>query len=816
MSKPTAVFHWQDSETEAEGWVVLDAIINSVSGGGIFMHPKATLEETADIAKNMTKKFTVTVPQIGGAKAGIRFDHTHSQAKAVLRRFIHAHKLLLESVWVTAGDLNTDDYYIEQVITKELGLSCCQHRLGTAVAEATNKPNLSKNLAKLITTQASEHANLIEATVGYGVSEAIKTALEITDKSLMGKARVIIQGFGAVGSNLAYYLTQRNIAKVVAISDKDGIIHSSEGLPIDLLLQRRINRFFSLEKAGAKDTKLSECSKNCIVNLTENDLNKFNYIAKSSFETNAEYTKAFLSCEKAEIFSPCAFRYCITAPVIDTLVNYTWQGLSNRYVVSGANNPYGVYKNGSMHEDKKGIILEKLIHHKVVVIPDWVSNSGTAQLFHRGMSVAFDMKANDLAQQVLKVCAKPIKSFILDAYRRSQNNPLQIPLECEKKAQHQIQYPIQIGKYVDVESLNPAQSKYALASPKHTLSLEKRYQLVRSVGEECIKEEELKELLRRCSNPVCYDGFEPSGRMHIAQGLLKAVNVNKMTDAGFTYIFWVADWFAQLNHKLGGDLNKIKDVGKYFIEIWKACGMNMDRVVFLWASNEIGKHYHEYMEIFLDIASKTSIKRVKRCMQIMGRSEDKFEEQSASHIVYSCMQCTDIFFLGVDVCQLGMDQRKVNMLAREYAKKVNKSKPVILGHHMLAGLKKGQTKMSKSDPDSAIFMEDTAEDVKRKISKAYCVGGEVENNPCVEYMKYIVFPHTTTIIIKPLEGDHLVYHDYESFEQDFKANKIHPTDLKQALVEYLNQILDPIREHFQKNEYAKSLLEKVKTYRVTK
>ena len=68
---------------------------------------------------------------------------------------------------------------------------------------------------------------------------------------------------------------------------------------------------------------------------------------------------------------------------------------------------------------------------------------------------------------------------------------------------------------------------------------------------------------------------------------------------------------------------------------------------------------------------------------------------------------------------------------------------------MLAGLKKDQEKMSKSDPGSAIFMEDSAvninhcnvfqEDVKKKISNAYCPEKEVKGNPVMEYVKYIIF-----------------------------------------------------------------------------
>jgi tyrosyl-tRNA synthetase len=96
-----------------------------------------------------------------------------------------------------------------------------------------------------------------------------------------------------------------------------------------------------------------------------------------------------------------------------------------------------------------------------------------------------------------------------------------------------------------------------------------------------------------------------------------------------------------------------------------------------------------------------------------------------------------------------MDQRKVNMLAREYCDDIGrKDKPIIISHHMLSGLKEGQTKMSKSDPDSAIFMEDSEEDVKRKIKKAYCPEKTVEGNPILDYAKNIVFESFGEFLIK--------------------------------------------------------------------
>lgn len=51
---------------------------------------------------------------------------------------------------------------------------------------------------------------------------------------------------------------------------------------------------------------------------------------------------------------------------------------------------------------------------------------------------------------------------------------------------------------------------------------------------------------------------------------MKALNVNKLTKSGVHFKFWVADWFAQLNNKMGGDLKKIQVVGKYLVEIWRA------------------------------------------------------------------------------------------------------------------------------------------------------------------------------------------------------------------------------------------------------
>ncbi|KAK9094684.1 hypothetical protein Scep_026153 [Stephania cephalantha] len=373
-------------------------------------------------------------------------------------------------------------------------------------------------------------------------------------------------------------------------------------------------------------------------------------------------------------------------------------------------------------------------------------------------------------------------------------------------------------------SLNPQpppsspSSSISTSTVVNGMTLEERFQLVRSIGEECIQEDELLNLLAKKAEPICYDGFEPSGRMHIAQGVVKAINVNKLTDAGCRVKIWVADWFAQLNNKMGGDLKKIQTVGKYLIEIWKAVGMkNLDKVEFLWSSEEINSRAHEYWPLVMDIARRNNFRRIVRCCQIMGRSE--VDELSAAQIFYPCMQCADVFFLKADICQLGMDQRKVNVLAREYCDDIKrKNKPIILSHHMLPGLQEGQEKMSKSDPSSAVFMEDEEAEVNLKIKKAFCPPNIVEGNPCLEYVKYIIFPWFGEFLVERKEenGGDKSFKTFEELVVEYEKGDLHPADLKPALSKALNKILKPVRDHFATDPTAKDLLKRVKSYRVTR
>tara|TARA_Y100000310_G_scaffold202483_1_gene202682 strand:- start:16665 stop:17741 length:1077 start_codon:yes stop_codon:yes gene_type:complete len=355
---------------------------------------------------------------------------------------------------------------------------------------------------------------------------------------------------------------------------------------------------------------------------------------------------------------------------------------------------------------------------------------------------------------------------------------------------------------------------------------EEKIKLIKSFAEEVVTEEELKELYKKKKKIIAYDGFEPSGQIHIAQGLLRAITVNKLTSTGINFKFLVADWFAMLNNKFGGDLKKIKIVGEYFIEVWKASGMNLKNVEFIWSSEYV-KKTPEYWETVLKLSMHSTVQRVLRCGQIMGR-EDSINNPSAQ-ILYPLMQAADIHHLRADITQLGLDQRKVNMLARDIFPKIGLKAPVVISHHMLLGLqfqptektgieRKIAMKMSKSKPQTAIFMTDTTKEVEKKFNKAYCPEGKEEDNPVLEYAKYIVFELFDKIEIKRPEkfGGDLTIKNYEELKELYTKKKLHPMDLKKAIATYIDKALEPVRKHFRTNKKAKVLQEQVLKLDVTR
>lgn len=361
------------------------------------------------------------------------------------------------------------------------------------------------------------------------------------------------------------------------------------------------------------------------------------------------------------------------------------------------------------------------------------------------------------------------------------------------------------------------------------MDIQEKIKLIQEVGEEIIGLDEIKAKLEAGQELIAYDGFEPSGKIHIAQGLLRAINIQKLLQAGVKFKVLVADWHAFANNKLGGDMDKIQKVGQYFIEVWKACGVDTSKVEVVRSSDLVKNP--DYWLLVLRIARASTVKRLIRCSQIMGRNES--ESLSGAQIIYPCMQAADIFYLNVDIAQLGMDQRKVNMLARQIADELGLKKPAAVHHHMLISLqppidninsidsKVNQTiamKMSKSKPDSAIFMTDSKEEIYDKIKKAYCQPNDILVNPILEYFKYIIFGKFSQVELKREEkfGGNLTFNSYLDLESAYQKGEIYPLDLKNNLSRYLDELISPVRDYFNNNPEAKKLKEEVESFTITR
>ncbi|MHA1268395.1 MAG: tyrosine--tRNA ligase [Candidatus Helarchaeota archaeon] len=357
------------------------------------------------------------------------------------------------------------------------------------------------------------------------------------------------------------------------------------------------------------------------------------------------------------------------------------------------------------------------------------------------------------------------------------------------------------------------------------MDIEEKIELVmRPPTEEVINLKDLRELFETKDHPIAYNGFEPSGPMHLGTGLISAFKIKDLIEAGIHYKVLLADWHAFLNRKMGGNIENIRKVAEYFKAGWSALGVK--NVEYVYAKDLISNT--SYWETVMKISTKTTLKRIQRCLPILGRTQD--EGLTFAHLVYPVLQCADIFELNADINQLGMDQRNVNMLAREIGPKLGLWKPVAVHHHLLMGLirqermgydvdinldKQISAKQSKSKPDSAIFITDTPDEIRRKIKKSYCPEKILEENPIYEIIKYIILREKdATFEIKRKEqfgGDITI--TLEEFEKLYSNGDLHPQDVKKNVAEYLIELLKPARDFFKEH---KDLLMVFKETQVTR
>ncbi len=304
--------------------------------------------------------------------------------------------------------------------------------------------------------------------------------------------------------------------------------------------------------------------------------------------------------------------------------------------------------------------------------------------------------------------------------------------------------------------------------------------------------------------------------MHIGQGLVCASKIQDLIQSGFHFIVFLADWHSMINNKYGGDLEKIRTVGRYYKHCFTALGVPENKAEYIWASELAEKA--DYWEKVLRIARATTTQRVLRAIPIMGRDMQS-KENDAATIFYPCMQAADIFQMRLDLACAGIDQRKAHVLAREAGEKLGWGKPVSLHTPMLVGLAGVQNtprdsfdedpklnqviaaKMSKSKPENNILIHDEPEVIGKKIQRAFCPPKVVDGNPILEYYRILVFENREPITLKrdPKYGGDAEVPNYEQLERLYASGKIHPQDLKSNMSRILSQKLEPVREYFKRN-----------------
>jgi len=371
------------------------------------------------------------------------------------------------------------------------------------------------------------------------------------------------------------------------------------------------------------------------------------------------------------------------------------------------------------------------------------------------------------------------------------------------------------------------------------------HRLITRHTEEVLTEKDLIRYLEAGIPLRHYIGLEISGQIHLGTGLMCMGKVKDFQDAGVSCSVFLADWHSWINDKLGGDRETIKRIAVgYFKEglaaSLRCLGGDPDKVDWVLGS-ELYHNNDDYWVTLIDVCKHTSLSRIQRSITILGRAEGG--EVDFAKLVYPPMQVADIFIQGLHIVHAGIDQRKAHVIARDVALKLThkpltdpqgrKIKPVAIHHPLILGLGKppewpvpperlkevlATMKMSKSKPDTAVFITDEPDDIRRKMKKAFCAEGDTSFNPVLDWAEKLLFRHPDFVlrIERPEKwGGNLEFSSYGELEKTFAEKGLHPGDLKTAVAEALVELLAPVREHFARPE-IRALLEEMQSLDVTR
>ncbi len=372
--KPEIVFEWKDTETEAEGWVVINSLRGGAAGGGTRMRAGLDKREVESLAKTMEVKFTVSGPAIGGAKSGINFDPNDPRKAGVLQRWYAAVMPLLKYYYGTGGDLNVDEIHEVIPITEDVGIWHPQegvftgHYKPTEAQKVNRIGQLRQGVVKIIedeqyTPLLSKKYTIADMCTGYGVAEAVRHYYELWGGALKGK-RAVVQGWGNVGAAAGFYLAQMGV-KIVGIISREGGLMNANGFTqeeiIGLVVNRQNNRLVSA------------------------DLLSFDEVNKKIWDT------------EFEIFVPAAASRLVNKDQVDRMIASKLEVFS-----CGANVPFS---DPEIFFGPTGVYADQ----KFSVIPDFIANCGMARVFAYFMESEVSMDDGSIFNDISKTIRKALE-----------------------------------------------------------------------------------------------------------------------------------------------------------------------------------------------------------------------------------------------------------------------------------------------------------------------------------------------------------------------------------------------------------------------
>ena len=374
-TSPEIIFEWNDSKTNARGWIVINSLRGGASGGGTRMRKGLTLHEVTSLAKTMEVKFTVSGPQIGGAKSGIDFDPKDERKSGVLKRWFKAVSPLLKSYYGTGGDMNVNEAQDVVPITESYGIWHPQE----GIVEGHFNPDKSQKISKIgqlrlgvpmvianpeFSPDINKKYSVSDMITGYGVAQSVIHYYAIWKNGVCKNKSVLIQGWGNVGASAGFFLSKAGF-KIKGIMDKEGFVLSNGGFS-----EEEVVKFFLTKE-----------------NNTIKSKEKF----YNDFHTFWNHG--------SDIFLPCAGSRLVSESNLNTLIKNGCQ-----LIASGANVPF----------DNEEILYGKVMEHAdntISVIPDFIANCGMARTFGYCMQKENEISSKAIFEDVSKTICTSLKNI---------------------------------------------------------------------------------------------------------------------------------------------------------------------------------------------------------------------------------------------------------------------------------------------------------------------------------------------------------------------------------------------------------------------